>query len=86
MDIISCQTFPGSNPEKDKKTLIITFKDDNFKPDHLKLYPTTITKYTQLSEWYKEGLYKPYSIEKLIEMIVEFKAKIRPSLGSGLGD
>lgn len=70
--------LPGSNPEKDKETLIKVFNDDGFKPDHLKLYPTTITKYTQISEWYKEGRYKPYSIEKLIEMIVEFKSKIAP--------
>lgn len=70
--------LPGSTPEKDKETLVRTFNDDNFKPDHLKLYPTTITKYTQLSEWYKEGRYKPYSIEKLIGIIIEFKAKIAP--------
>lgn len=70
--------LPGSDPEKDRETLLKTFGDDNFKPDHLKLYPTTITKYTQLSEWYKEGRYKPYSIEKLIELIVEFKAKVAP--------
>lgn len=70
--------LPGSNPKKDTETLVRTFNDNNFKPDHLKLYPTTITKYTQLSEWYKEGRYKPYSIGKLIEMIVEFKSKIAP--------
>ena len=70
--------LPGSNPEKDRETLVRTFNDDNFKPDHLKLYPTTITKYTQLSEWNKEERYKPYSTEKLIEMIVGFKSKIAP--------
>lgn len=65
--------LPGSNPESDLSMLRQAFADPSFQPDHLKLYPTTVTKFTQLAEWYKSGKYKPYPLKELIETMVTFK-------------
>lgn len=65
--------LPGSNPEKDTEMLKMGFGDDRFKPDHLKLYPTTVTKFTRLFELYKKGEYTPYSLEKMIDVIIAAK-------------
>lgn len=71
--------LPGSSPKKDLETLSKVFTDKHFKPDHLKLYPTTITKHTLLNGWVKKGLYKPYQTKKLIRTIIRFKSEIAPS-------
>lgn len=65
--------LPGSTPESDLSMLQQAFTDPSFQPDHLKLYPTTVTKFTQLAEWYKSGKYKPYPLKELIETMVTFK-------------
>jgi elongator complex protein 3 len=70
--------LPGSTPEIDRKMLHDAFENSSFQPDHLKLYPTTVTKYSELATWYKEGRYKPYSLETLIQIIVDFKNKVVP--------
>jgi len=70
--------LPGSSSQKDLETLVKVFTDKHFKPDHLKLYPTTITKHTLLNDWVKKGLYKPYPTEELIRTIIHFKSEIAP--------
>ena len=70
--------LPGSSPERDTEMMRTIFEDPSFKPDHLKLYPTTITKFTQLAEWYKKGLYKPYDLTTLVDIIVQAKKNIIP--------
>ncbi len=71
--------LPGATPQSDSVLLEQTFKDERFQPDHLKLYPTTVTKFTKLAEWYKSGKYKPYSLNELIETIVAFKKNVVPA-------
>lgn len=70
--------LPGSTPEKDHQLMDMVFTDSRFKPDHLKLYPTTVTVHTLLDEWYKNGSYVPYPFEKLLEVILAFKAHTAP--------
>lgn len=65
--------LPGSTPEKDKEMLQMGFNDERFKPDHLKLYPTTVTKFTKLFEEYKKGKYTPYSLDRMIDVIIAAK-------------
>jgi len=71
--------LPGATPEIDLEVLQQAFEDGRFQPDHLKLYPTTVTKFTQLAEWFKKGEYKPYPLQELIRTIIEFKKNIVPS-------
>ena len=70
--------LPGATPETDMSMLKQVFEDNRFQPDHLKLYPTTVTKFTQLAEWYKQAKYKPYNLPELIKTIVTFKKNTVP--------
>lgn len=70
--------LPGSTPETDKIMLKEAFINTQFQPDHLKLYPTTVTKFTKLADWYKEGVYKPYSLNELVNTITAFKKDVVP--------
>jgi len=69
--------LPGSNPQKDLRSFQKTFTAD-FSPDYLKIYPTVITRYTQLAKWFKRGKYHPYSLSELIELLVSVKTQIVP--------
>lgn len=70
--------LPGSTPYTDSVMLHQAFVDARFQPDHLKLYPTTITKFSQLADWYKSGKYKPYSLSDLVQIITQFKKESVP--------
>lgn len=70
--------LPGTTPEKDSLLLGRAFGEDDFKPDHLKLYPTTVTKHTVLSRWLKDGSYIPYPVADLIRVITRFKSETAP--------
>lgn len=70
--------LPGSSAKRDMEMLTMGFTDEAFKPDHIKLYPTTITKFTRLADEYKKGTYVPYPLERMIEVILEAKKNIFP--------
>jgi len=70
--------LPGSSPEHDFGMVSQVFADTRFKPDHLKLYPTTVTPFTDLSTWYKNGTYVPYPTEDMKKVILRLKTKIIP--------
>jgi len=44
--------------------------------DQWKIYPTTITPYTQIKEWFDEGSYVPYSNEDLYNLIYRVKIQM----------
>lgn len=46
--------------------------------DQWKLYPCTITPYTDIKKWYEEGTYKPYLNDVLTELIIKTKKLIFP--------
>jgi len=69
--------LPGSSVENDYKAIKRAFERD-FRPDYLKIYPTVITKYSELENWYQIGKYRPYSTEKLIDLLVKVKAEVIP--------
>ncbi len=65
--------LPLSNPEKDYKMFVKLFKDEDFKPDQLKIYPCQVIKGAGLSKLYEKKKYKPYSqkqIEQLLKKIM----------------
>jgi len=68
--------LPGSSFVQDKKMLWQLFKDSNFRPDALKLYPCMVTKGTKLYSLFKQGKYKPLQTEKAAKLIAWFKEKI----------
>jgi elongator complex protein 3 len=70
--------LPGSTSSRDYEMIRDIFQNPLYKPDHLKLYPTTITKFTLLEQWFKNGTYKPYPTEELIAIIVRAKKELIP--------
>lgn len=59
----------GSDVNKDKKDYKMLFHDDEFKPDELKIYPCSLIKSAELMDYYKKGLWKPYSYEELMDVV-----------------
>jgi elongator complex protein 3 len=68
--------LPGSTPEKDLEMSKQLFTDDHFRPDGLKLYPTMVVEGTELERWYREGRYRPYDNETMIDLIIRIKAMV----------
>ncbi len=68
--------LPGSTPEHDLELTRLLFTDERFKPDGLKLYPTLVIEGTELEKWYREGQYHPYSIEELVDLMIQIKSAV----------
>jgi elongator complex protein 3 len=68
--------LPNSSPEQDIGDFRKLFSDPTFKPDMLKIYPTLVVENTGLFAMYKQGRYRAYSDEDLINVIVEVKKMI----------
>jgi len=66
----------GSNFERDLKAFETIFQNENFKPDAIKIYPTLVMSGTKLYNMWKQGEYEPYSLDKIIELIVEIKKRV----------
>ncbi|MBU4360620.1 tRNA uridine(34) 5-carboxymethylaminomethyl modification radical SAM/GNAT enzyme Elp3 [Patescibacteria group bacterium] len=69
--------LPGSTPAKDLAMMKKVFTDANFKPDQIKIYPCVVNEYAELFKWFKKKKYKPYSADKLKELLKNIK-KITP--------
>lgn len=65
--------LPGSDFKRDLKMFKEIFENENYKPDYLKIYPTLVVEGTELYEWYKQGKYRPYTTEEVIELIAQAK-------------
>lgn len=59
----------GSNPENDVEDFKKLFNDPDFKPDELKLYPCSLIGSAELMQYYKKGLWQPYSYDELLHVI-----------------
>ncbi len=68
--------LPGSNITKDKKTFQELFSNPDFQPDYLKIYPMATIKGTEAYQLWLNKKYKPYSDEKLKNLLKEIKKKI----------
>lgn len=64
----------GSTPKKDLIMFKKLFTDKNFRPDHLKIYPTVVNKYAELYRWWQKGKWHPYSDQQLINLLVKMKS------------
>ncbi|MCH8328937.1 MAG: tRNA uridine(34) 5-carboxymethylaminomethyl modification radical SAM/GNAT enzyme Elp3, partial [Nanoarchaeota archaeon] len=65
--------LPGVTEKQDLNALKTLFKDENFKPDMLKIYPCMVMEGTKLFEEWKSGKFKPLTTKKAAELIAEFK-------------
>jgi elongator complex protein 3 len=70
--------MPGSNQTKDLEVFKRVFTDPAFKPDMIKIYPCLVIAGTKAHDWYREGVYKPYSTEEAANLIAEVKMVLPP--------
>ncbi len=68
--------LPESSLKKDKEMFDRLFKDSNFQPDYLKIYPTATIEGTVLHKLWKEGKYHPYADDELKKLIKDIKKNI----------
>jgi elongator complex protein 3 len=68
--------LPGSTHERDIEAFKTIFRDERFKPDALKIYPTLVMPGTELHKIWERGEYKPYPLEKIVELIADIKKRV----------
>ncbi len=70
--------LPGSDPKRDLEMFKVIFEDERFKPDAMKIYPTLVMPGTELYKHWQRGDYKPYSLEQMVELVMEVKSFVPP--------
>lgn len=68
--------LPSSSIKKDLRMFSELFKNKNFKPDQLKIYPCQVIKGAKLVEEFKKKKYKPYSEEQIKKLVIEIMKRI----------
>jgi elongator complex protein 3 len=68
--------LPGATPELDLAMSRALFTDERFRPDGLKLYPTMVVEGTELEKWYREGRYRPYDDDTMVNLTMEIKTLV----------
>jgi elongator complex protein 3 len=68
--------LPGATPDEDLADLQRLFSDEAFKPDMSKFYPTLVIPGTALARRYEAGLYRPYGVETVVELLSEMKKSV----------
>ncbi len=71
----------GATPQSDKEDFakLWTSAEEGFgfNPDEMKIYPTQLLEDTVLYDHWKQGNYKPYTTEQLINLIADIKPTIQ---------
>ena len=70
--------LPDTTPEMDIDMFKYIFESQDLQPDQAKIYPTAVTPYTEIEKWHKEGKYKPYSENELLDVLLYVKENIPP--------
>ena len=68
----------GSTLAKDKNMFQELFKNSDFQPDYLKIYPCALIKGTKLYSLWKNKKYSPYTEKELISLVKEIKKIVPP--------
>jgi elongator complex protein 3 len=63
----------GSDPEQDLQMFKELFINSDYQPDQLKIYPTVVTKGSELYDLWQAGKYQPYDDETLKELLLKIK-------------
>jgi elongator complex protein 3 len=68
----------SSTPEVDLEDLKRLFEEESLKPDMSKLYPTLVVPGTALFRQFEAGLYEPYEMETVVDLLSEMKRFVPP--------
>jgi elongator complex protein 3 len=66
--------LPGSTIGKDLAMFQELFENPSFRPDFLKIYPTLVTPGSEIEQLYRNGEYRSYGEEELVDLIAHIKA------------
>jgi len=66
----------GATPESDRVDFERLWSDVALRPDELKIYPCSIIEGTELYRLWREGQYRPYTDEELLDLVADCKATI----------
>ncbi len=66
----------GSNDQKDIAMFRELFRNPDFQPDLLKIYPCTVVKNSDLYRLWKQRKYRPLSTKRLTDLIIKIKAEL----------
>jgi histone acetyltransferase (RNA polymerase elongator complex component) len=82
------QLMPGLPGDSKEKFLATVDRVIELKPDMVRLYPTVVIQGTELAHWYRRGIYKPWSLEKALEVcsesVLRFERSAIPVIRIGL--
>ena len=70
--------LPGSTPKKDYQMFHILFHDERFQPDYLKIYPTVVTRFSDLYKLWQEKKYRPLTDKVFGQLIKKIKNELIP--------
>ena len=70
--------LPNVGMERDLEQFKEYFENPEFRTDGLKLYPTLVIRGTGLYELWKQGLYKSYNANALIDLVARIMALVPP--------
>jgi len=65
--------LPGATPEEDLADLRALFESEDLRPDMMKLYPTLVVPGTALARQFEAGLYRPYDLQTVVDLLSEMK-------------
>lgn len=68
----------GSSFKKDYLMFKELFRNPDFRPDMLKIYPTVVTRNSALYKLWKTRKYRPYSDKRFKKLILKIKKEIIP--------
>ncbi len=66
----------GSSLKKDEEMFKEIFKNPDFQPDLLKIYPCALLKEAPLYKLWKKKKYRPYTEKQLIDLLIKVKKSI----------
>ncbi len=70
--------IPGETSEDDLEMFRELFINPDFRPDMIKIYPMVVVAGTKLYGMWKNGEFKPYSLEVITRLIAEMKELVPP--------
>ena len=76
VDVHLMPNLLGSSPEKDIEMFDEILYNPHLQADQIKLYPVSVVPWSVYEKMYKNGTYKPYSDEKLKEVLIYVKSRM----------
>ncbi|GET87376.1 acetyltransferase-like protein [Leishmania tarentolae] len=78
VDIHLMPDLPGASPAVDKAMFDDVLDSPYLQADQWKIYPCQTTPFSVIEQWYKDGKYRPYGLENLIDVLLYAKARVHP--------